>query len=165
MFNKKKKSFISPEWIVDFMKKMKDEDYMEDIPPTGRPTGKVIRETWFDNYNRNLDEIDRLSVSDLLRLPIISKKDNSFFINLDNIWHYNCRDSEKIPDERVIELANLNWNFGLSGIYYWVAKQRGYDPELKDIRERIKYVRQILREPELSLIEKVKRYVRNYLSD
>jgi len=44
-----KKKKVNTDWVKGFVQATRDA---EDLPPTGRPSGKVVREVWLNGNNK-----------------------------------------------------------------------------------------------------------------
>ena len=65
-----------------------------------------------------------------------------FTINLNDAFWWACGDAETIPEESLIEVADLFFQYGICGVYYWVLKRRGIDTvEFADINRFVEFVR------------------------
>ncbi len=67
---------------------------------------------------------------------------------LNDTWHYACADCEPIPAEQYETVAGWFKRFGEAGVLYWVALQRGYDPEIPRYQNLVEMVRRQVAAPE-----------------
>lgn len=62
-------------------------------------------------------------------------------LNLSDAWHWATADGETVPDDSIVEVAELFRRYGKCGIHYWVWKRRD-KPEIgfRDVRRYIEFV-------------------------
>lgn len=46
-------------------------------------------------------------------------------INLNDVFGWACADCEHVPDDKIIEVADLYKKYGWCGVLYWVSERRG----------------------------------------
>jgi len=62
-------------------------------------------------------------------------------INMNDAWYWACADGETVPDDSIVEVAELFSRYGDCGIHYWVWKRRGKPQiEFRDVRRHIEFV-------------------------
>lgn len=63
-------------------------------------------------------------------------------LNMNDTWGWACADGEKVPNEKLPEVAELFWRYGWAGILYWVSEQREQmRSEFHDNNRMIDFVR------------------------
>jgi len=98
-------------------------------------------------FNKLNDALGKLEegISDELALLMVADvgcmQDGKFLLNMNDTFHYACSDCEEVKLEEYKEVARLFRTYGGSGIDYWVAQKRGYDPEIPAYRGNVKEVR------------------------
>ena len=64
-----------------------------------------------------------------------------FTINLNDAFWWACGDAETIPEDSLIEVADLFYQYGICGVYYWVLRRRGIaQVEFADINRFVEFV-------------------------
>lgn len=63
-------------------------------------------------------------------------------LNMNDVWGWACADAQAVPDDKLIEVAELFWRYGWCGILYWVIQQGEWGPsEFLDNNRFIDFVR------------------------
>lgn len=64
-------------------------------------------------------------------------------LNLNDAFYLGCADGEDVSDEDAPRVAELFWQYGIHGIYYWaVVEKRGLTTvEFLDVNRAIDFVR------------------------
>jgi hypothetical protein len=116
-----------------------------------------LRTEWQEGWNaatmeisKKIHEVERhigeTGISDELALLLISDvgwmEEGKFVLNMNDTFWY-AADAEEISEEEVKEVAGLFANYGYKGITYWVAKKRGYDPDVQRYKEQVEEVRRV----------------------
>ena len=128
------------------------------IYPQATIDGKGVRTErteWQNGWNaalmelsKRIDEVEKqieeTGISDELALLLIADvgwlQDGKFVLNMnDTFW--GCADAEEANEEEVKEIAKLFATYGYKGITYWVAKKRGFDPEIPRYKSDVDEVR------------------------
>jgi hypothetical protein len=139
---------------------------LKDIPVTTgvyamSSTGKN-RTEWQDGWNSSLmayskrlykiieENFDEYT-NDILFLQLAKAgymRDGKFVLGMNDTFHWGCSASEEVPKKDLHAVVELYRRFGDSGLLYWVAQKRGYDPdsEMKDSLRAVKHVRKHLKE-------------------
>lgn len=100
----------------------------------------------FNKINDSLGKLEKEGISDELALLMIADvgwlQDGKFILNMnDTFW--GCADAEEANEEEVKEIARLFSIYGYKGITYWVAKKRGYDPEIPRYKSDVEEIRRV----------------------
>lgn len=62
-------------------------------------------------------------------------------LNMNDVWAWACAEGQYVPDEKLVEVADLFWMYGWSGILYWVSKENnGLRSEFYDNNRFIDFV-------------------------
>ena len=70
---------------------------------------------------------------------------DKFVLNMNDTFSWGCADAEDVPFGKLQEVVDLYHRYGDSALTYWVAEQRGYDPdpEMKCHLDAVRYVRKL----------------------
>ena len=70
---------------------------------------------------------------------------DKFCLCMNDTFAWGCADGEDVPFSKLQEVVDLYHRYGDSGLTYWVAEQRGYDPhpEMKYHLDAVRYVRKL----------------------
>lgn len=113
------------------------------------------RTEWQEGWNAAFKEISKkirdvekhteeTGISDELALLMIADvgwmDEGKFILNMNDTFFY-AADAEEVPEEEIKEVAGFFANYGYKGIDYWVAKKRGYDPEVPKHKAEVEEVR------------------------
>jgi hypothetical protein len=115
----------------------------------------IPRTTWQDGWNacvmEHIDKIynqlEKLKEGVDKNFALLSLIDagwaegDKYILNMNDTFHYACADAEEVTKEEAKEVVELFKQHGWKGIDYWVAKKRGYDPEIPRYKERVEEVR------------------------
>jgi len=102
----------------------------------------------FDTMSEGVDEdLALLALADVGWI-----NGDGFQLNMNDTFYYGA-DIESVSKEEVKEVARLFSTYGGRGIDYWVAKKRGYDPEVLKYKEGVGEVR--VKEKKSQMIERV----------
>jgi len=100
----------------------------------------------FNKINDSLGKLEKEGMSDDLALLLIADvgwmDEGKLILNMNDTFHY-AADAEEVSDEEVKEIAELFATYGHKGITYWVAKKRGYDPQVQRYKEQVEEVRRV----------------------
>jgi hypothetical protein len=113
------------------------------------------RTTWQDGWNacilehiekiyNQLEELKKEVNEDFALLSLIDAgwvSGDEFVLNMNDTFHYACADAESVTKEQATEVVRLFKKHGMKGIDYWVACQRGYDPEIPHYKTNVEQVR------------------------
>lgn len=67
---------------------------------------------------------------------------DEFLIILNDTWGWACADCEPIPEENLIEVAELFRRYGYCGLLYWAGKKQGVTrSEFEDINRFMDFVK------------------------
>ena len=91
----------------------------------------------FDIMSKGVDE----DLALLLLADVGWLRGKDLMLNMNDTFHYACSDSEIVESFEFKEVARLFKTYGGKGIDYWVAKKRGYDPEISEYKEGVEEVR------------------------
>ncbi len=122
-------------------------------------TNKIINEKkrteWQDGWNAAVMKLSEKlwgleekigAISDDLALLMIADvgwlDDGKLMLNMNDTFYYaaDCEEVE-VTEENIKEIARLFTMYGVSGIDYWVAEKRGYDPEVPKHKLEVEEVR------------------------
>jgi hypothetical protein len=114
---------------------------------------RTERTQWQEGWNAAFMEISKRinaveeqskGISDELALLLIADvgwlQDGKFILNMNDTFG-GYSDVEEVKEEEVQEIARLFVTHGYKGITYWVAKKRGYDPEISRHKKDVEDVR------------------------
>jgi hypothetical protein len=139
---------------------------LKDIPVTtgvyAMSSNGKKRTEWQDGWNASLmdyskrlykvieDNFDEYT-NDILFLQLSGAgwmQDGKFVLCMNDTFAWGCADAEEVPKKDLHEVVELYHRFGCSGLAYWVAQKRGYDPdpEMKDALWAVKHVRKHMKE-------------------
>lgn len=63
-------------------------------------------------------------------------------LNMNDTWGWALAWGEKVPDDKLIEVAGLFWSYGWAGLLYWVSEQHSkMRSEFHDVNRRVDFVR------------------------
>jgi hypothetical protein len=63
-------------------------------------------------------------------------------LNMNDVWGWALAWGEKVPDEQLIEVAELFWNYGWPGLLYWMScRHKNMRSEFQDNNRAIEFVR------------------------
>ena len=117
---------------------------------------KTERTDWQDGWNaaftiisRKFHEAEKQIEDNLIdrkkALLLISNtcymRDNKLYILLNDTFHFACADSEIVEEEEIEDVIKYFRSYGDDGVLYWVAKKRGYDPDIDIFKESVERVR------------------------
>lgn len=117
----------------------------EEIPRTEKQEGWndcliEITKRIFDSLDRiDKGEDNNFAILSLLELGRIDG--DKFVINLNDTFFYACADNEEISKEEAKEVIIMIKKYGDSGLIYWIAKKRNYDPEIPEYKALVEKVR------------------------
>lgn len=97
----------------------------------------------FNKLNNALGELEE-GISNELALLIVADvgwmQNGKLQLNMNDTF-YGCADCEEVTPDEYKEVARLFRKYGDKGLTYWVAKKRGYDPEISKYKEEVKEIR------------------------
>jgi hypothetical protein len=98
--------------------------------------GKKLGEAAYRAAEGIDDNLSMLLASDIGWL-----RDGVLYLNMNDVWGWACADAEKVPKDKVDDVAELYKRWGWAGLLYWVSKQRGGErSEFKDVNRYINFV-------------------------
>ena len=63
-------------------------------------------------------------------------------LNMNDTWCWASGWGEEVPDDKILEVADLIWWYGYAGALYWVSEQHGgMRSEFHDINRFVDFVR------------------------
>lgn len=63
-------------------------------------------------------------------------------LNMNDTWGWALAWGEYVPDDKLIEVAELFWQYGWAGCLYWVSEQHEQmRSEFHDVNRRVEFVR------------------------
>lgn len=128
------------------------------IDEKGKETTRTERTEWQEGWNAALMEISKRiyevekrieeeGISDELSLLLIADvgwlHDGKFFLNMNDTFLYACADSEEVTEEEIKDVAGFFANYGYKGLTYWVARKRGFDPDIPRYKNDVDEVRKM----------------------
>lgn len=63
-------------------------------------------------------------------------------LNMNDVWAWALAWGEKVPDDKLVEVAELFWYYGWSGLLYWMScRHENMRSEFHDNNRAIEFVR------------------------
>lgn len=67
--------------------------------------------------------------------------ESKYVLNMNDVWGWACADGEEVPEDKLIEVAELFWQYGWAGILYWVSRRNNDSKsEFADVNRFIDFV-------------------------
>ena len=122
----------------------------------GKETSRKERTEWQEGWNaafmevsKRIGEVEKWieeeGISDELSLLLVADVgylvDGKFFLNMNDTFWYACADNEEVSKGEIKDVAGFFATYGYKGITYWVARKRGFDPEIPRYKNDVGEVR------------------------
>lgn len=95
-----------------------------------------------------LDSVEKSHFNADLQLLLLAEVgwiiNGELFLNMNDVFYYACADAEKVPEDKIKEVAALFRQFGFAGLTFWVSQKRNELPKINKHAKDVEYVKERL---------------------
>lgn len=147
---------IKAVWDVLMTSGVYPQSFIE-VDKDGKETKRTERTEWQEGWNachmelflkteKALYKLEE-RISDELALLMIADlgytQNGQFLLNMNDTFYYGSDCEPVVGEEEIKEVARLFGSYGYSGVTYWVAKKRNYDPQVTKYKDQVRNVRRM----------------------